>query len=336
MCPARPWKLTLCAALLAGAAARAQENTPPAAPAPGPTPEQLGELHSLAESLWNAYAPESVKAEYELIPREEFVALLSRVETTAQADDLAAYAALAPETRAAVEALRALPDYADYADWLREQLDDMEAAREALAPPPPPLPEPPAPRPPDPGPRPSPPAPPRAAPAVPHYGLWLARVSARPAPARAAELLPELKKAFAAEGVPEALVWLAEVESSFNPRARSPAGARGLFQLMPETAKSLGLSLLPFDQRADPDRSARAAAVYLKKLHARFGDWPLALAAYNAGEGRVARELKKRNARAFAGIADHLPAETRLYVPKVLATVKARAGVEPADLAAPR
>lgn len=334
MSPARRWKQTLCATLLVCATARAQENSAPA-PAAGPTPEQLGELHSLAESLWNAYAPESVKAEYELIPRDEFIALLSRVETVGQSDDLAAYAALAPETRAAIESLRALPDFADYADWLREQLEDMEVAGQTIAPAPP-TPGPTPPTAPRPGPGTPAPTPPRTAPTVPHYSLWLGRIAARPAPERAAALLPALKKAFAAEGVPEPLVWLAEVESSFNPRARSPAGARGLFQLMPETAKSLGLSLLPFDQRSDPDRSAQAAASYLKKLHRRFGDWPLAIAAYNAGEGRVARELKKRDAKDFAGIADHLPAETRLYVPKVLATVKARSGVEPTALPAPR
>ncbi|MBC8011261.1 MAG: lytic transglycosylase domain-containing protein, partial [Burkholderiales bacterium] len=141
--------------------------------------------------------------------------------------------------------------------------------------------------------------------------------------------------AFAAEGVPEALVWLAETESTFNPAARSPVGARGLFQLMPATAKSLGLSLMPFDERTQPEASARAAAVYLKKLHTRFGDWPLALAAYNAGEGRVGRTLKARGATDYAGIAEHLPSETKLYVPKVLATVQLRAGVTPEALGTP-
>jgi membrane-bound lytic murein transglycosylase D len=135
--------------------------------------------------------------------------------------------------------------------------------------------------------------------------------------------------------VPEALVWLAEIESSFNPQARSPAGARGLFQLMPETARGLGLDLWPSDQRTDPELSARAAATLLRRLHGRFGTWPLALAAYNAGEGRVSRELKKHASTDYATIAEHLPAETRLYVPKVLATVETRAGISPADLGAP-
>jgi membrane-bound lytic murein transglycosylase D len=172
-------------------------------------------------------------------------------------------------------------------------------------------------------------------PAVPLYELWRVRMAERAAPVGAARYLSVVRAAFAAEGVPEALVWLAETESSFNPRARSPAGARGLFQIMPETARGLGLSLFPFDQRAHPERSARAAARYMKTLYARFGDWPLALAAYNAGQGTVARTLTARGATDFAGIAEHLPAETRLYVPKVLATVNVRTGVAPDELAAP-
>lgn len=325
-----------CAALAVwvGAGVRAEEAAPPPA---GPTPEQIGELHGLMESLWNDYMPESVKAEYELIGRDELMALFANVEQAGQQEDLARLAAFAPETRAAIEALRALPDYADYADWLREQLADMEAAGEAakLPPVPPVTPEAPPPKP-LPG---QPVPPPKARPAgagIPLYDLWLGRVAKRSRPARADEFLPVLRAAFAAEGVPEALVWLAETESTFNPKARSPVGARGLFQLMPDTAKALGLSLLPFDQRTQPEASARAAAAYLKKLHARFGDWPLALAAYNAGEGRVGRILKDRGARDFAGIAEHLPAETKLYVPKVLATVRVRAGVTPEALAAPR
>jgi membrane-bound lytic murein transglycosylase D len=319
----KAWRGTVCAGLLAGAGfVRAEEASQAAPVVPAePTAEQVAELHRVASEWWEQFAPEAVKEEYELIPREEFVALLTRVETAGGGEDLAAYAAYAPETRAAIAALRALPDFADYADWLREQLEDMELAGEAVrgrevAPPPPSEIE-----------------KREEGAGVPLYGLWRGRMAGRAAPARAEEFLPVLRAAFAAEGVPEALVWLAETESSFNPRARSPAGARGLFQLMPETARSLGLSLFPFDQRTNPERSARAAAAYLKSLYTRFGDWPLALAAYNAGQGRVSRTLKARGARDFAGIAEHLPAETRLYVPKVLATVNVRAGVTPEELA---
>jgi membrane-bound lytic murein transglycosylase D len=157
----------------------------------------------------------------------------------------------------------------------------------------------------------------------------------RAMPARAPALLPRLQQVFVEEGVPAELVWLAETESTFNPAARSPVGARGLFQLMPETAKSLGLQTFLPDERADPEKSARAAARYLRYLHGRFGDWPLVLAAYNAGEGRVWRTLKSGNASTFAEIAGALPAETRMYVPKVLATIETRAGVSPDRLAAP-
>jgi membrane-bound lytic murein transglycosylase D len=330
------WRLAL-RALVAGGfvaagSARAEESKPPASPpATAPTSEQVAEIHAVAQSLWDTFVPESVKAEYELLGPAELAAFFKRVETAGGQEDLKAFAAFAHETRAAIAALQAMPDYADYADWLREQLADMEAAEEALTPPGPPPVAPPTEAPP------KIPTEPKAGKkeTVPLYDLWVGRMARRPRPARADEHLPVVRAAFAAEGVPEALVWLAETESSFNPRARSPVGARGLFQLMPETAKSLGLSLLPFDQRAQPQASARGAAAYLRKLHARFGDWPLALAAYNGGEGRVSRILKARGATDFAGIAEHLPAETRLYVPKVLATVRVRAGVAPGDLAAP-
>jgi membrane-bound lytic murein transglycosylase D len=89
------------------------------------------------------------------------------------------------------------------------------------------------------------------------------------------------------------------------------------------------------DERTDADKSARAAARYLRELHGKFGDWPLAFAAYNAGEGRVRRLLTQRRAETFAGIASALPSETRMYVPKVCATIAVRAGVRPGDLPSP-
>jgi len=141
--------------------------------------------------------------------------------------------------------------------------------------------------------------------------------------------VPKLRAIFAAEGVPPELVWLAEAESSLNPAARSPVGAKGLFQFMPETAKSMGLSTALPDERTDPEKSARAAARYLRALHGRFGNWALVLAAYNAGEGRVGRTLAAKKAKSFTAIADALPAETRMYVPKVCALIAVRAGVPP-------
>jgi membrane-bound lytic murein transglycosylase D len=156
--------------------------------------------------------------------------------------------------------------------------------------------------------------------------MWAGRVQDRPVPAKATELMPALRAAFAAEGVPPAIAWLAEAESSFNPNARSPAGAKGLYQLTPDTARTLGLSTFLPDDRTDPAKSARAAARYLRELHAKFDDWPLTFAAYNAGEGRVSRALAAKKAHDFAGIADSLPAETRMYVPKVCALIAKRTG----------
>ena len=100
---------------------------------------------------------------------------------------------------------------------------------------------------------------------VPHYNHWLSRVRQRPVTARAAKLMPTLRAAFVAEGIPPELAWLAEAESSLNPTARSPVGAKGLFQFMPETAKAMGLSTFLPDDRTDPAKSARAAARYLRQ-----------------------------------------------------------------------
>ena len=166
--------------------------------------------------------------------------------------------------------------------------------------------------------------------------VWRARLADRRPPAGAARWLPLVKGIFTERGVPEALVWLAEVESSFDPAAISPVGARGLFQFMPATGEWMGLSLRPEDERLDPAKSAEAAADYLRYLYKRFESWPLVLAAYNAGEGRVKRLLKAQSARDFNGIARSLPSETRMYVPKVFATIELREGEEAAALPAPR
>lgn len=166
--------------------------------------------------------------------------------------------------------------------------------------------------------------------------VWNAALQKRPMSARAASLLPVLKPIFISEQVPSELVWIAEVESSFNPDARSPVGAAGLFQIMPATAKSLNLSLFPKDERLQPEKCARAAAVYLRQLHKRFNDWRLVLAAYNAGETRVGRLLKSSNAKSYDAIATMLPAETQMYVPKVEATILARESRVLNELKAPR
>ena len=152
------------------------------------------------------------------------------------------------------------------------------------------------------------------------------------APAKSAGLAPQCKRIFREAGLPEELVWQAEVESSWNPLARSPAGAAGLYQFMKPSAVENGLSVEPVDQRLDALLCAGAAARYLKKLHGRFGDWALALAAYNTGPGRVGKLLKETGGRTFGDIQPRLSAETKLYVPKIDALVRLREGKKLAEL----
>jgi membrane-bound lytic murein transglycosylase D len=109
-----------------------------------------------------------------------------------------------------------------------------------------------------------------------------------------------------------------------------------MFQLMKPTAKSLGLSTWLPDERFNVEKNARAAAIYLRHLYGRFGDWRLALAAYNAGETRVSQLLEKARQRSYDAIAARLPAETQMYVPKVEATLRKREAVELRQLPAPK
>ena len=133
------------------------------------------------------------------------------------------------------------------------------------------------------------------------------------------------------------MVWISEVESSFDARARSPEGAAGMFQLMPVTARSLDLSVgLLRDDRLHPEKSARAAARYLRALYNRFGDWRLALAAYNSGETRVANLLKRHKGKTYDDINAYLPVETQMYVPKIEATLRKREARTLRDLKMPR
>ena len=122
-----------------------------------------------------------------------------------------------------------------------------------------------------------------------------------------------LRYASQATGVPYSLlVSVARTESGFNPRAVSPAGAIGLMQLMPSTARSLGVN--PWD----PVQNALGGARYLVEQFRRFGDWALALAAYNAGPGRVQQAIRRAGSRAWSAVARYLPRETQAYVVKVL------------------
>jgi len=314
--------------------------TPAAPPTNAPQGgDSTGDLYQMAKNLFDENAPPEIRAEYEFPERAQFLDFAARLQAAMDGGSLGDLAAFAPEARAVLAALRLSPEAADYADWLEARLQEIETAalieEKAGTLPSPQLPT---------GPSLAPVAPPRAlapvtprpAPTIPFFNVWLRRLRDRPPPANAGRLMPRLRADFAAEGVSPDLAWLAEAESSLNPRASNPSGARGLFQLKAATAKDLGLSTFLPDQRTDPDKSARAAARYLRSLELRFGSWPLALAAYNAGEGRVARALTARRASNFAEIASDLPAGTRMYVPEVCALIETRTGTPPAGLPLPR
>lgn len=126
------------------------------------------------------------------------------------------------------------------------------------------------------------------------------------------------------EGVPNQLAAVIQVESGGNPRALSPKGARGLWQLMPDTARRYGLRVDDqLDERLDLEKSTATAARYLRDLYAQFGSWPLALAAYNTGEQNLERAIDHARSRDFVILSalGYLPLETRNYVPSVLAAM---------------
>jgi hypothetical protein len=131
-------------------------------------------------------------------------------------------------------------------------------------------------------------------------------------------------KIFLEEGVPVELVMIAQVESGFKPGALSRKGALGVWQFMPETARRYGLGVdSKQDERVNLEKETRAAARYLRDLHIRFGDWLLALAAYNAGEDAVQSAVDRSGTADFWTLSNRhlLPQETRNYVPSVLGIV---------------
>jgi membrane-bound lytic murein transglycosylase D len=124
------------------------------------------------------------------------------------------------------------------------------------------------------------------------------------------------------EGVPQDLIYLAQAESGFQPTAVSRAGARGIWQFMGARGRGYGLQRsLWVDDRQDPEKSTRAAARHLRDLYAQFGDWYLAMAAYNSGPGTVQAAVKRTGYADFWELyrRNVLPKETRNYVPIILA-----------------
>jgi membrane-bound lytic murein transglycosylase D len=286
------------------------------------SPEPADPLAAIEDWLREAM-DETLRAALEQIDNERAIQFLDAALLRLQRDQVYDLAALKDGAGALLPLLEQYEETLPYALWLRTRLDYFDAAGELQR-------------------RMTPAEPKRGAPvplprppAALERTVWDQRLEKRPLPPNATKYVPRLKSIFSAERLPPQLVWVAEVESTFDPRAKSPAGAAGMFQLMKPTAKSLGLSTWFPDERLNAEKNARAAATYLRHLHGRFGDWRLALAAYNAGESRVSQLLQRSRQRSFDAIAAKLPAETQMYVPKVEATLRKRESVELRQLPPP-
>jgi membrane-bound lytic murein transglycosylase D len=139
---------------------------------------------------------------------------------------------------------------------------------------------------------------------------------------RSARYIPVMKDIFREKNLPEDLVYVAMIESGFNPYAVSWAKAVGPWQFMPATGKLYGLRIdWWIDERKDPVKSTYAAAEHLKDLHNLFGSWPLALASYNAGAGKVQRAVLRTRSDDFWDLkaSRYIRRETKNYVPKFMA-----------------
>jgi membrane-bound lytic murein transglycosylase D len=130
------------------------------------------------------------------------------------------------------------------------------------------------------------------------------------------------RRIFKEEGVPENVAWLGQVESTWKPTALSWAAASGLWQFIPGTGARYGLRRTAYvDERNSFDEATRASARYLKFLYNRYGNWELAMAGYNCGEGNVDRAIRRAGVTNFWAAYPYLPRETRNYVPNILATI---------------
>ncbi|MDR2160749.1 MAG: LysM peptidoglycan-binding domain-containing protein [Desulfovibrio sp.] len=163
---------------------------------------------------------------------------------------------------------------------------------------------------------------------------------------RGARFLPYIRRIFEERGIPEDIVYLFMVESGGNPNAVSRSGAVGLWQFMPFTGQKYGLARNSWlDERRDPFKATLAAADYLLQLHSMFSNWHLAVAAYNAGEGKIGKALFGTGARDFFELCrldasleekQRLREETRQYVPRLIAVAKIMRNLDRLGFAAPK
>jgi membrane-bound lytic murein transglycosylase D len=148
-----------------------------------------------------------------------------------------------------------------------------------------------------------------------YYERWLAR---------SAKYVPYIKANLKKAGLPQDLAYLAMIESGYNPSAYSKSHAVGLWQFISSTGKNYGLRIDSWvDERREPEKATLAAIDYLTFLYNEFGSWYLAVAAYNAGEGKIGRGIKKYKTNDFWMLAskDYLALETKRYVPKLIAAI---------------
>ncbi len=141
--------------------------------------------------------------------------------------------------------------------------------------------------------------------------------------ARSGQFTRLARRIFREEGVPENIVWLSQIESAWKVWAQSQVGASGLWQFMPGTGVRFGLRQNSYvDERNSLEKATRASAQYLKFLANRYnGNWELAMAAYNCGEGNVDNAIRRAGANDFWIAYPYLPRETRNYVPNILAAI---------------